>query len=334
MTTSTRTTPTREAAPGAARGAPRPGQDPALRAARHAAFARTGPGRLALRNLVRGRPQYALMLLSDYGRAIMTSKYDAFTTDLAYVKRPSGRLGPVGALIDRLVLGSDLHRDLRDRLRLVTAELAQAIEERHVSRVRRQPARPPRPAGSTADASPDTPPVRVLTVPSGLCRDLIGAATALREATPEVLPGLELWALDLDERGDVIPEAARRCRAAGLDVRFCRADVLDFAAVRRAAGDRRFDVINCIGLASWLSLAEVERLVSFFAAELLAPGGTLIIDNFARHSTSYAGPHLEIFIEYHDPAAFEAGITGSGLTLVRRQLTERRVATVYTLRTE
>jgi hypothetical protein len=285
---------------------------PAPRAARHAAHATASPGQLALRNLLRGRPQYTLMLLSDYGRAIMSSKYDAFTTDLAYVKTPSGKLGPVGGLIDRLVLNVDLHTDLRDRLSIVTGELARAVSERHA-------------AGRS--------PVRLLTVPSGLCRDLIGAVTTLRAAQPEAAVALEPWALDLDERGDVLPEAARRCRAAGFEVRLCREDVMNSRAVRAALRDgRRFDVVSCIGLTPWLTPAEVERLVTFLTAQVLAPGGTLIIDNFSRHSTSHTGAHLEIVTHYHDPAVL-AGVFGrAGLEPLRQQTTARGVNTVYTLR--
>lgn len=288
-----------------------PHQDPAPRAARHAAFARTPPGRLVLRNLLRGRPQYLPLLLSDYGRAILAHKYDAFTTDLAYVKQPSGRLGPLGRLIDRIVLNVDLHADLRDRLRIVTAELTQTAQER------RQDG-----AG----------PVRVLTVPSGLCRDLILAFGGLRLGRSSNAEDPDLWAIDLDERGDVIPEAERRCREAELAVRFCRADLLDGDAVRAALGDDpRFDVVNCIGLTPWLTLAEVERLVRFIGQDLLRPGGYLIVDNFARHSTSHTGPHLEIVTAYHDVASLAVAFANAGLTIVRRHVTARRVNTVYIL---
>jgi hypothetical protein len=279
--------------------------------ARHRQAARTPAGRLALRNLLRGRPQYTLLLLSDYGRAILEHKYDAFTTDLAYVKRPSGKLGPIGAFIDRVVLGVDLHADLRDRLGIVTDELVRAVTERREAGVG---------------------PVRVLSAPSGLCRDLIQAATALRGQDPAALQDVEWHALDLDERGDVLPEAERRCRAAGLHVRVHRADLFDTAAVRAALADRPVDVVNCVGLTPWLTLGEVERLVGFFARELIVPGGLLIIDTFARHSTSAAGDHLEIPTQYHAPHVLENRFARHGLGVVRRQTTARRVNTVYTVR--
>jgi len=287
-------------------------EDASGRAARHAAHARTSPGRLVLRNLLHGRPQYALLSLSDLGRAILTNKYDAFTTDLAYANQPSGRLGPIGRLIDRIVLGVDLHADLRDRLRIVTAELVRAVEER-------------RAAGAD--------PVRLLTVPSGLCRDVIAAVGELRGTDPAVAEHLELWAVDLDERGDVIPEAERRCGDAGPGVHFCRADALDEAAMRATLGaGRRFDVINCIGLTPWLSAADVGRLLRFISRDLLAPRGLLLLDNFAPHSTSHTGPHLEIVTAYHDPAVLAGAFRGTGLEVVRERITARTVNTVYVLR--
>lgn len=282
----------------------------APRAARHAAFARTPPGRLVLRNCLRGRPQYALLLLSDYGRAILDRKYDAFTTDLAYVKQPSGRLGPIGRLIDRIVLNVDLHVDLRDRLRIVTAALVRVVEAR-------------RAAGAD--------PVRVLTAPAGLCRDLIGAVDRLRRLDRGVTQHLDLWAADLDERGDVIPAAERRCGAAGLAVRFCRTDLLDAEAVSTALGGGRFDVINCIGFTPWLTMAEIEHLLQFISRDLLVAGGFLIIDNFARHSTSHTGPHLEIYTAYQDPALLTAAFDEAGLQIIQQQVTGRGVNTVYVL---
>ena len=69
--------------------------------------------------------------------------------------------------------------------------------------------------------------MRLLSAPCGLVRDLTQAGAELRALDPGLLETLELHALDIDERGDVIPEATRRAAAADLPVSFHREDLFD-----------------------------------------------------------------------------------------------------------
>jgi hypothetical protein len=262
--------------------------------ARHAARATTPAWRLLLRFMARGRLEYLLTFPSNQAWRILLRKYDAFTTDHAYDERPSSWLGPLGWWADRRVLSYPLHVAMRDRLRLVTDELVAAV------------------AGA-----PGGRPARVLSAPCGLCRDIIGAAAELR-TDGSAGPAVAWHALDLDARGDVIPEARRRTAAAGMQTTFFRGDIFDPAGVRLwVAAGGRFDAINCIGLTTWLSLEEVARLAAYFHDEALQPGGTLLIDNWAPHAHSRSGEDLEIFAAYHPPADFAAALTDAGFTIER-----------------
>jgi hypothetical protein len=276
--------------------------------ARHAARATTSPWRLLMRFVTRFKLEYLLTFPSNHAWMILRRKYDAFTTDRAYDEQPSSWLGPLGWWADRRVLNYPLHVALRERLRLVTTALVEAIEARQPS----------------SDAT-----VRVLSAPCGLCRDIIQAGTVLRQRSEEHARHVEWHALDIDARGDVIPEARRRTAAAGLPVTFYQEDIFDPAglATRSRAGER-LDVVNCIGLATWLTLDEVERLARFFHDTAMRPGATLVIDNWARHEHSRAGEDLEIYAYYHEPAAFAETLTRCGFRIVRQTTTTNGACTV------
>lgn len=278
-------------------------------AARHAARAETPAWRLLLRFMLRFKIEYLLTIPSNQAWMILRRKYDAFTTDRAYDERPSSWLGALGWWADRRVLNYPLHVAMRERLPIVTAALTAAAAEA--------------PAGR---------PARVLSAPCGLARDIIQAGTAARAAAGR-RQEVTWHALDLDARGDVLPEARRRAAAAGLEIDFRRGDIFDPAGaeVWVTAGGR-FDVVNCIGLTTWLTLAEVEQLARFFHDRLLRPGGVLIIDNWARHAHSRAGEDLEIFARYHEPAAFAASLRRRGFAVEREAATSNGACTVTVAR--
>src|ERR671934_1306150 len=89
----------------------------------HARGARSSSAELGRRWLRQGKVWLLPLLLSDYGREIIERKYDAIATDRAYDVRPSGRWGPVGKLVDWIVLQQDIHVGLRQRLALVVDEV-------------------------------------------------------------------------------------------------------------------------------------------------------------------------------------------------------------------
>ena len=273
--------------------------NPSTPVGRHAARAATPWWRLIVRFGFGFKVSYLLDAPARHSWMILMRKYDAFSTDYAYETNPASLLGPLGRPAARQVMNYPLHVAMRERLAIVADALAEAV-------LRRPGA------------------MRVLSAPCGLGRDLITAAERLGPRANVI------WeALDLDARGDVIPEARRRTAAAGLPVAFYREDLLDPAGLAARAQTRPYDVVNCIGLATWLSLAEVERLARFFHDLVLWPGGALVIDNWAPHDHSRSGEDLEIFAGARAPNSFRAALEAAGFAIAREQTTTNGACTVY-----
>ena len=282
-------------------------------AARHASGARTPPWRLTLKFMTRVQWRYLARFPSNHAWMVLRRKYDAFVTDRAYENEPRSWLGPFGRWADRRVLDYPVHLSLRQRLDLVTNELTEAIARRVAQNVRTHRATP----------------VRVLSAPSGLCRDLVQTAARLRDRDPQALAGLDLHCLDIDDAGDVIPEARRRLAAAGVDATFHREDLFTGHELREMVErGEQFHVANCIGLTAWVSIEDVGRLARSFRA-LLEPGGTLLVDNFAWHEHSAMGADLEIDTVYHPPAEFVSAIEDAGFRIDAALPTANDVCTVY-----
>jgi hypothetical protein len=264
------------------------------------------PWKLALKLAL--KPQYLLNIPSNYAWMVTRRKYDAFTTDLAYENRPSSWLGPLGRWADRRVLNFPLHAALRHRLDFVTESLAEQITRR---------------------AERSGRPVRVLSAPCGLCRDLIQTADHLRRRDASLLEQVEFHSLDIDFQGDVIPEAHRRTEEAAVPITFYREDIFDPAGLTaRAKANIKFQVVSCIGLTAWLTLEEVERLVRFFRQVVMEPGSVLLIDNFAWHQHSASGEDLEIYTYSHPPEKFRRLIEGAGLRVAAEKVTANGVNTL------
>lgn len=273
---------------------------------RHADAARSGSDELVRRWLRQGKVWLLPLLLSDYGRDLIERKYDAFATDRAYENRPSGRLGPIGKLVDWIVLRQDIHAGLRQRLPLVIDEVSKAVSEAWARGL---------------------PSVRVVSGPCGLARDLRRVWRSLGAPTGR----LELLGLDLDSSGDVLPAAARLAASEGVSLQTSRCDLLDHAALRRELGDRPADIFLCIGLGVWLDPPDLAHLLTGLH-DSLAEGGLLIVDNFRAHGASRFAADLEMKTRYHSDADFERALRESGFAVEAMHETQNRVNVVYRCR--
>lgn len=275
---------------------------------RHAAVAHSSPRQLARRWFKTFRWHLLLLFLSDMGRSIIHRKYDAVSTDRAYNTRPSGRF-LVGALIDWYVLRQSLHKGLRQRLKIVVSELVRLTLEYE---------------GRGAK------PVRIVSGPCGLARDLARTAETLGRGGP-VAGRVEFWGVDLDRSGEALPEAARRVAEQGSALHIQKSDLLAPYVLQEEFADRPVHIFNSIGLTPWLDMDDVKRLFKT-AHSLLVPGGALVVDNFHPHAQSKFGPELEMDTRYHPDAVFERALEEAGFVIESRQDTPNHVNVVYTAR--
>ncbi len=196
-------------------------------------------------------PLYYLLRLSDAAREAMDRSGSYRFADHIYEGRPSG-VGPLGRALDRLLLALPSARSFRNRERL-SVRVALRETQRRLQRQGQ---------------------VDVLSVPSGMARDLVQLSRLLGDDAARV----RCHALDLD------PEALRLAGelAAGAGVpppRNHQGDIFDpdvYPAV---------EIALCSGITEFLPDADVVRLFRVIAGAL-RPGGALITTATARHPLS------------------------------------------------
>jgi hypothetical protein len=271
-------------------------------AGRHADAA-TRPGDELVRQWVRqGKVWLWPVLLSDYGHDLIYRKYDAIATDRAYENKPSGRWGPVGKAVDWIVLQQDIHVGLRQRLAILTDAIA----------------------GSVRDAwARGRTPVRLASGPCGLARDLRQTWVSLGAPAGR----LELLGLDLDSAREVLPLASRLAQEAGVPLRTARCDLLDHQQLERCLDGRPVDVFVSIGLTVWLDPPDLARLLDGLRHSV-APGGSLIVDNFRSHGASRFAADLEMRTRYHPRATFEQALRAAGFQIEWQAETRNHVNVV------
>jgi hypothetical protein len=265
--------------------------------AKHRFQARLGMRRLLRSWFLAGKWHYFFLLLSETGYLLGREKYSAFAIDRVYADQPSG-WGWLGRRLDRYLLDLPVHRAVRDRFAFVTRSMAAAFRN------------------LLADGSER---VTVLSAPCGLVRDLCTAHEMLRHQDPGAGGSLRFYGLDLDFEGRVLDEARRRARAAGVPIRLVQANILDdttWSWLRQEAGP--LAVVNCIGLAPWLSPDEVAELRRRFAVNLRV-GGYVLLDRFNQGKHNKLGEGAEIRAHYHTDDAYRDYFRASGLILEARE---------------
>jgi len=277
--------------------------------AHHASAARTTPGKQAWQWLRQGKLHLLMLFLSDFGRDIITRKYDAFTTDRAYVNKPSG-IGLVGRMVDRMVLKQDMQVALRERLDIVQAELTTALI-----------------AASERVADK----VRVASGPCGLLRDLTRTWTGLEQQGRNPANWLDISGFDLDERGDVINEAQLRAASAGMPIRLVEHDLLDVDGLHGYYGHRPVHVFLSMGLTVWLDPASRLRFLRGIH-DVMAPAGVAIIDNFREHDASRYLKAFEMEAWYPSDEEQESQLREAGFEIDNKRESSNGVSVVYVVR--
>jgi hypothetical protein len=198
-------------------------------------------------------PVYALMRTSDLAREGIENSGSYRFADHVYRNEPSGRYG-IGRALDALLLRMRGARSMRNRLHHTQQEIvaaARAAEAR---------------ASATAQGG-EPAPFRVLSVPCGIARDLVGAAKRIEAELPGVYARSTFFGVDLDAE----PLALSRDIAGGDDrFVFTRGDALDVNAI-----PSEMDTIVSTGLGEFL---DNELLVRFYrnCHQRLRYGGTFV----------------------------------------------------------
>jgi SAM-dependent methyltransferase len=200
-------------------------------------------------------PIYALMRTSDLAREGIENSGSYRFADHVYRNQPSGRFG-IGRALDAVLLRMRGARSMRNRFHHTQREIltaARALESR-----------------SAVDPVAVTAPFRVLSIPSGIARDLVLAARAVERELPSVYARSTFFGVDLD------PAPVKLSRdLAGRDDHyfFTRGDALDATSF-----PSELDVIVSTGLGEFLS---DDLLVQFYknCHDRLRPGGTFVISS-------------------------------------------------------
>jgi SAM-dependent methyltransferase len=264
------------------------------------------PGQLAFLWLFTFRWHLLALFLSDLGRSVISRKYDAFTTDNGYSDEPVGD-NPVTRAIDAVVRGRDTHIALRQRLDLVTEELVATTLSRRGSG-----------------------PVRLVSGPVGLGRDLRGVWNRLERLGSRPVDWLEVTGIDLDASGTVLAEASRLARNAGIPLETYQQDMLDAEGLGRVIGGK-VDVFNTIGLSTWLDQTGLEETLGAIRSTLAADG-VLVVDHWRHHLGSKYVDALEVPARYISDEEFESTLTSCGYVIEDKRVTTNSVVVVYRAR--
>jgi SAM-dependent methyltransferase len=192
------------------------------------------------------------MRTSDLAREGIENSGSYRFADHVYRNPPSGRFG-IGRALDAVLLRMRGARSMRNRFHHTQREIltaARALESR-----------------SAVDPVAVTAPFRVLSIPSGIARDLVLAAHAVERELPGVYARSTFFGVDLD------PAPVKLSRdLAGRDDHyfFTRGDALDATSF-----PSELDVIVSTGLGEFLS---DDLLVQFYknCHDRLRPGGTFV----------------------------------------------------------
>ena len=246
------------------------------------------PWRLLREGRVHLLPVYALMRTSDLAREGIDNSGSFRFADHVYRNEPSGRL-LVGRLLDGLLLRMRGARSMRNRYLHARREIVAAVRC-HVA---------------------ERAPLRILSVPCGIARELVEAAAVLRAEGPALLAGCTFVGLDLDPEP---LELSRRLTGDDPRFRFVRGDALHAGAYLYHG---ELDVIVSTGLGEFLDDGDLAR---FYAVchGALRPGGILVTSGMQpdRVADYLLRELAELHARYRDADALRRHLAGAGFVSV------------------
>lgn len=227
-------------------------------------------------------PAYALARTSDLAREGIESSGSYRFADHIYRGKPGGRWG-IGWLLDAALLALPAARSMRERYLHSRAQVAGELR-------------------SAAAARRGT---RILSVPCGIARDLVGGADDAQRVVFRALDGARLIGMDLDPEPLELSRALAGEREA---FQFVQGDALDPAAF-----PRDLDLVVSTGLGEFLSDAELARFYGACHAAL-KPGGRFVTSGMSRSKLAdrLLRELAELHTHYRDAAALTAALEAAG----------------------
>lgn len=262
----------------------------AWRNARRRNFTRTSPsiaGRLINERKWHLLPLYAIARTSDLAREGIENSGSFSFADHIYRARPSGRYG-IGWLLDGLLLALPASRSMRERYLHARSSVAQEILR----------------AASARQGS------RILSVPCGIARELVGGANDALLFAPGSLPNVCLLGMDVDAEA---LELSRALADGAGEFEFLVGDALDPSSY-----PAELDLITSTGLGEFLTDDELARFyLACFGA--LKPGGRFVTSAMSRSrvADTLLRELAELHTHYRDATAISAALTRAGFSDVR-----------------
>jgi SAM-dependent methyltransferase len=237
--------------------------------------------------LRRGRlPELALYYLlrsSDLAREGLENSGSYRFADHIYCSLPSGH-GAFGSWLDSCLLAMPAVRSFRNRYLTAASEMLRFLEQH---------------AGNELD---------VLSAPSGIPRELIDAATGVRQRGGS-LDRVRFHALDLDEA--VLREAQSFTGEQRIKLQLHHGDAFDASVY-----GGQFDYITCTGFGEFLDDAQLRQLMLLFKS-LLRPDGRLFISAMGRRWLSHYLLRLaELDVQYRCGADLASAASDAGFAAI------------------
>lgn len=245
------------------------------------------PRRLVREGKLHLLPVYALLRTSDLAREGIENSGSFRFADHIYRGVPSGRYG-VGVLLDSVLLRLRGARSMRSRFFHSQQEVMSALVKQN---------------GAPREHT-------VVSVPSGISRDLYHVAESLLSDEPDIYDRTRFVGIDLDPTP---LELSRDLTRDHPNFTFVEADALNATALPRDA-----DVIVSLGFGEFLSN---ETLRGFYASchSALRPGGVFITSAMSRDRISdYLARELaELHTHYRSADDIRALLKSAGFEWVR-----------------
>mgnify|MGYP000041119630 CR=1 FL=1 len=256
-------------------------------AARRRNFTRTSasiPARLLREGKWYLLPAYALARTSDLAREGIESSGSYRFADHIYRGKPSGRWG-IGWLLDAALLALPAARSMRERYLHSRAHVAGELR-------------------SAAAARRGT---RILSVPCGIARDLVGGADDAQLSVFRALDGARLIGMDLDPEPLQLSRDLAQSHEA---FEFVEGDALDPVAF-----PRDLDLVVSTGFGEFLPDAELARFYGACHAAL-KPGGRFATSGMSRSrlADQLLREPAELHTHYRNGAALTAALEAAGFT--------------------